>query len=424
MRQQTPSHLPASQPTSRRAFLIGSSAVALGALATKSPLILAQQGNKEELWRSVRAQFTFTDAIVPMNAANLCPSFEAVARRVAALTSDIDRDCSSNNRAKFSALLEEARNAVARQLQVAGDEVALVRNTSEANNIINNGLALQANDEVVIWDQNHPTNNVAWEVRAKRFGLSVVKVTTPVQPSSQQELIDAFVAQLTARTRVLAITHVSNVSGIKLPVKEITAAARARGIYVHLDGAQSWGAIAVDLNDLDVDSYSASAHKWYMGPKEVGLLVVRERNIDRIWPSVVAPGWGDTSETTLKGARKFESLGQRDDGALAGLGLTAEIHETIGVHNIENRVVMLAQTLKEQIIAAGNQLVTPLQPELSAGVCITSAPPGQGGNIVNALYENFGIAGAASGGIRLCPHVYNTLEHVERAAAGLNSLLA
>ncbi len=359
-----------------------------------------------------------------MNAANLCPSFEAVARRVAALTGDIDRDCSSNNRAKFAAMLEAARSAVARQLQVSAEEVALVRNTSEANNIINNGLELQPNDEVVIWDQNHPTNNVAWEVRAQRYGLSVVKVATPANPSSQQELIDAFVAKITARTRVLAITHVSNVSGIKLPVKEITAAARARGIYVHLDGAQSWGAMAVDLNDLDVDSYSASAHKWYMGPKEVGLLVVRERNIERIWPSVVAPGWGDTSETTLKGARKFESLGQRDDAALAGLGLAAEIHATIGAKNIENRVVMLAQTLKEQIVAAGNQLVTPLQPELSSGVCITAAPSGQGGQLVNALYANFGIAGAASGGIRLCPHVYNTLEHVERAAAGVNSLLA
>ena len=424
MRQRTSDPLSPSLPTSRRAFLIGSSAAALGALAARSPWVFAQPASNEELWRSVRAQFTFTDAIVPMNAANLCPSFEAVARRVAALTGDIDRDCSSNNRAKFAALLEDARNAVAQQLQVSAEEVALVRNTSEANNIINNGLELQPDDEVVIWDQNHPTNNVAWEVRAQRFGLSVVKVATPTNPSSQQELIDAFVAKLTPRTRVLAITHVSNVSGIKLPVKEITAAARARGIYVHLDGAQSWGAMAVDLNDLDVDSYSASSHKWYMGPKEVGLLVVRERNIERIWPSVVAPGWGDTSETTLKGARKFESLGQRDDAALAGLGLAAEIHETIGARNIENRVVMLAQTLKEQIVAAGNQLVTPLQPELSSGVCITAAPSGQGGQLVNALYANFGIAGAASGGIRLCPHVYNILEHVERAAAGVNSLLA
>lgn len=409
---------------SRRHFLIGSGALALGALSGKQQRVFAQSSTDEEFWQKVRAQFAFSENIVPMNAANLCPSFTSVAERVALLTTDIDRDCSSNNRAKFSTLLEDARSKVAQALHISADEVALVRNTSEANNIINNGLDLQANDEVVLWDQNHPTNNVAWEVRAKRFGLHVTKVATPANPASQQELIDAFVSRLTERTRVLTITHVSNVSGIKLPVKEIAAAARARGIYVHLDGAQSWGAMAVDLQDLDVDSYSASAHKWYMGPKEVGLLVVRERNIDRIWPSVVAPGWGDTSETTLKGARKFESLGQRDDAALAGLGLTAEIHDSIGADLIEQRMVSLAQMLKQKIADAGNELITPMSPDLSSGVCIASAPAGQGGRIVNALYTDFGIAGAATGGIRLCPHVYNTMEHVERAAAGLNRLLA
>lgn len=413
-----------SHLSSRRDFLLGTGAIALGTLASKTRPVFAQAATDEELWRVVRNQFAFSEAIVPMNAANLCPSFNRVAERVAALTADIDRDCSSNNRAQFNPLLENARSLVARQLQVSADEVALVRNTSEANNIINNGLELRSGDEVVLWDQNHPTNNVAWEVRAARFGLRVTKVATPANPASQQELLDAFVSRLTTNTRVLAITHVSNVSGIKLPVKEITAAARARGIYVHLDGAQSWGAMSVNLNELDVDSYSASAHKWYMGPKEVGLLVVRDRNIDRIWPAIVAPGWGNSSETTLKGARKFESLGQRDDAALAGLGLTAEIHDSIGPERIEQRVVALSQQLKQKLAEAGHELITPMSPELSFGVCITRAPSGEAGSIVNALYQDFGIAGAATGGIRLCPHVYNTAEHVERAAAGVNRLLA
>ncbi len=409
--------------TSRREFLLGSGALALSSLAAKTSTVFAQSSTDEEYWQRVRAQFAFSEKIIPMNAANLCPSFSSVAERVALLTADIDRDCSFNNRAKFNTLLEHARSLVASQLNVSSDEVALVRNTSEANNIINNGVTLGSNDEVLLWDQNHPTNNIAWDVRAARFGLQVSKVATPANPASRQQLIDAFVSRFTSRTRVLAITHVSNVSGIKLPIKEITAAARARGIYVHLDGAQTWGAMALDLKDLDVDSYSASAHKWYMGPKEVGLLVVRERNIDSIWPSVVAPGWGETADTSLKGARKFESLGQRDDAALAGLGLTAEIHNSIGAKNIEQRVVTLAQHLKQRIAEAGKELVTPMDPDLSFGVCIIRVPQGQGGQLANALYDDYGISGSASGGIRLCPHVYNTLAHVERAAEGVKGVL-
>jgi len=371
----------------------------------------------------VRAQFSFTENAVPMNAANLCPSFRAVAETVTRLTADIDIDCSFNNRAKFGDLLESSRALVAGQIGAEADEVALVRNTSEANNIINNGLQLDGGDEVLLWDQNHPTNNVAWEVRAARFGTRVRKVETPIAPGSVDELVESFVSQIGPRTRALALTQVSNVSGIRLPVKEIVEAAHARNIYVHVDGAQSWGAQVLDLHDLDVDSFSASAHKWFMGPKEVGLLYVAARNIDRIWPSVIAPGWGNDIEADPVGARKFESLGQRDDAALAAAGVTAQIHEDIGPARIQARITHLAQTLKQGLAELGLELVTPMPAELSHGVCITRVPASQGGRINNRLYTEFGIAGAATGGLRLCPTIYNTVSHIDRAVAGVKSIL-
>ena len=292
----------------------------------------------EPYWELVRAQFSFTEERVPMNAANLCPSPRSVAARVEDLTRDIDRDCSFNNRAKFRNLTEQSRAAVATQLGVSPDEIAIVRNTSEANNTINNGVPLRAGDEVVLWDQNHPTNNVAWDVRAARLrdhGTS--RVSVPRHPASTQELIDPFVAALTERTRVLSLTHVSNVSGIRLPVRELVQAARPRGIHVHLDGAQSWGALDVDLGALGCDSYSASAHKWFMGPKEAGVLYVKEARIAEIWPNIVAPGWGSDADPDVKGARKFESLGQRDDACLAAVGTTAEFHAAIGAAETEAR---------------------------------------------------------------------------------------
>lgn len=419
--------------TSRRKFL-QHSALLVGTASALPQISLGQSAlpvngqrfadpASDDYWQSVRDQFAFPENTVPMNAANLCPSFQSVTETVAELTADIDSDCSFNNRAKYSDMLEQTRTLVAEQLHVDSDEVALVRNTSEANNIINNGLQLDGGDEVVIWDQNHPTNHVAWEVRAARFGTRVRKVATPASPTDPQQLVDAFVDAFGPRTRVLALTQVSNVSGIKLPVKEIIAAAHARGIYVHVDGAQSWGAMALDLADLGADSFTASAHKWYMGPKEVGLLYVRSENIPRIWPSVIAPGWGDDVEADPIGARKFESLGQRDDAALAALGITAQLHNEIGPARVEARITELAQHLKEGIAAQGLRLVTPMSPELSHGVCITRAPSGQGGSISGRLYSEHGIAGAATGGVRLCPTIYNTTNHIDRAITGLGALM-
>ena len=409
--------------SSRRDFMRNTAAL-FAASGSLIPHLAQAQDAGEDYWHMVRKQFAFGEDAVPMNAANLCPSFRAVTESMARHTADIDFDCSFKNRAKYSDLLESCRGRIAGQLGVSADEIALVRNTSEANNTINNGLQLDAGDEILLWDQNHPTNNVAWEVRARRFGLRLNRVSTPQAPRNKQQLVDSFVSRMGANTRVLTITHVSNLSGIRLPVRELVEEAHARGIYVHLDGAQSWGALDIDLAELDVDSYSASAHKWYMGPKEVGLLYVHNRNTDRIWPSGVAPGWGDDAETDLVGARKFESLGQRDDGALAALGVAAQLHDDIGPARIEQRVRFLAQRLKAGIADAGHELVTPMAAELSHGVCITRAPAGQGGTLSNRLYEEFGIAGAATGGIRLSPTIYNTTEHIDRAIAAVKALLA
>lgn len=411
----------------RRQFLKGTAAAFLTLTASHLKLAKAHplsKNNEDAYWSMVRSLFAFSETDVPMNAANLCPSFRSVAETVSVLTYDINRDCSFRNREKFSGLLEQARLTVAEQLNVSANEIALVRNTSEANNIINNGLDLSVGDEVILWDQNHPTNNVSWDVRAARFGLTITRVSTPSAPDNVQQLIDAFISQFSHRTRVLALTHVSNVSGIKLPIKEIIEAAHARDIYVHVDGAQTWGAMSLDLQDLDVDSFSGSAHKWFMGPKEVGLLYVKEQNIDRIWPNIVAPGWGNSADTVLEGALKFESLGQRDDSALAGVGSAAQQHDLIGTKRTEERIVVLAQRLKEGIAELGHELITPMDPSLSFGVCITRAPSGRGGEISNRLYEEHGIAGAATGGIRLCPTIYNTTEHIDRAIAGIRALMA
>jgi selenocysteine lyase/cysteine desulfurase len=207
-----------------------------------------------------------------------------------------------------------------------------------------------------------------------------------------------------------------------LPAKEIVAMAKGRGLYVHVDGAQSWGALDVDLKDLGCDSYAASAHKWFCGPKEVGLLYVKSENVARLWPGEVAPGWGDGPDTTLVGARKFESMGQRDDSALAAVGVTADVHATIGYSAVEGRMLDLATRLKEGLVEVGAKLSTPMDRTLSAGVVIMEVPAANRQKLLDALYTEHGIAGSTSGGLRLCPHFYNTEEHVDRAIAGVKKL--
>ena len=419
----------------RRSFLGGiAGAAGLGYLPAAAQTndrlksLLAAAPGAESYWSLVASQFPLRPGKIPMNAANLCPAPRVVSERVAELTRDEDSDVSNPNRAKFNALADESRKKVAEHLGVSADEIALVRNTSEANNTINNGVPLKEGDEVVLWEQNHQCNNTAWDVRAARHGFTVKRVSVPADVKNKGAIVKLFEAALTPRTKVLSITYVSNTSGMRLPAKELCSMARERGIYAHLDGAQTRGYLKLDLKDLGCDSYSASAHKWLMGPKQVGVLYVRQARIAELWPSIVSVGWGKDAFTAQVASKKFETFGQRDDGGIAAVATAVDFHRVIGFENIEARTTALAAALREGLSKVNKvRLVTPMNPQLSGGVIVSqidSLDRAGTSALVKDLYDKYGIAGAATGGLRLSPHVYNTMADVELAVRAVRELVS
>jgi selenocysteine lyase/cysteine desulfurase len=401
----------------RRDFLktVGGVSLAGGLLAGAAPA-------DESISIDGDSAFGFADDRVPMNAANLCPMPVVVSQAVERYGRELDKDMSHVSRGRIESLKEDARSRLALQLGVSADELAIVRNTSEANNIIVQGLPLEASDEVLLWDQNHPSNGVAWDVQAARLGCTVRRLSVPAGVRSIDEVVDLFVEATTANTKVVSFTHISNVTGFRLPAGEICAALRRRGdMHIHVDGAQTWGICAVDLRKLDCDSFSASAHKWFMGPREVGVLYVREPHIERIWPNVVSVPWGGDTAPSVAGARKFETFGQRDDAAIAALGDAVAFHESHTPLSIERRASALAERLREGLVDLDLPFVSSPVPDFYSNVIILSAPRENGSALVDRILRAHGIIVAAVGGLRLTPHVYNTEEHIDRAIAAVSA---
>lgn len=129
-------------------------------------------------------------------------------------------------------------------------------NTTEANATIVNGFELAASDEVVLWDQNHHTNNRSWGYRRARTPFVCRGVRVPAQPRCEAELIEPFVAALGPRTRVVSFSRISNISGLRPSAAALCRAIHAYrpDIFVHVDGAQGWGSTALDLAAMDCDS--------------------------------------------------------------------------------------------------------------------------------------------------------------------------
>ncbi len=123
-------------------------------------LARAGQNDDEAFWQFVKREFPAKPCLAMMNAANLCPSPFVVIDTVTQLTRDVDADVSFQNRSKFGRLRNQSREGLAAHLGADPSEIAITRNTSESNNTVVNGLTLGRGDEVVLWDQNHPTNNL------------------------------------------------------------------------------------------------------------------------------------------------------------------------------------------------------------------------------------------------------------------------
>ncbi|MEO5742364.1 MAG: aminotransferase class V-fold PLP-dependent enzyme [Vicinamibacterales bacterium] len=388
--------------------------------AWPAPLAQTPARPDERFWMSVREQFLMPPDLAVMNAANLCPSPAPVLEAMYRSTKDMDGDPSFDNRQKMSAGKEETRRLLALFLRVTPEEIVITRNTSEANNMVSSGLDLKAGDEVVIFADNHPSNNAAWMQKAKRFGYTVSVVSQPNPHPGADYFVEAAMRALSPRTRVLAFTHETSTVGDVLPAKELCRLARERGVLTLVDGASALGLLDVDLSDMQPDFYTGSAHKWPCGPKEVGVLYISARAQSLIHPSIISAYPGAVGI-----ARRMEAMGQRDEPAIIGFGEAISLQNKIGRKAIEDRSRSLGQALINGLRDIdGVQLWTHPDPARSAAV-VTFRP----GNLdipklSASLYQKDRIGcatrtGSDRPGIRFSPHIYNTMAEVDRAVAAI-----
>src|SRR5688500_10167928 len=220
--------------------------------------------------------------------------------------------------------IESVRRELALDFGCDVEEMAITRNASEGNETMIFGLDLKRGDEVILTTQNYPRMKNAWIQRQRRDGVVIkwVKLETP--PRSQEYYVQQIAAAITPRTKIIETMHISFMTGYIAPVRQVVELARPRGIQVFVDGAHAYAHFPFKRDDLGVDYYGTSLHKWLMAPIGTGFLYVRKSKQKNLWPLMAAAASQDND------IRKYEEIGTHPAANHNAISAALVFHRGIG----------------------------------------------------------------------------------------------
>jgi selenocysteine lyase/cysteine desulfurase len=377
-------------------------------------------------WEEIRGLYDFEDRFIMMNNGTLGPMPKPVFNTLMR-TFRVQMNNPYDGYNYLPTFRESVRQKLAAFINASPDEVALTSNTTEGLNLVINGLDLKDGDEVLMCNFEHPGHLGPWKLKEKRAGVKLKQVGLGITPKSVDEIVGAFAAAITPKTRMISLGHTVFITGLITPLKELSRLAHDKGLLIMADSAHGIGMLDLDMKALGVDFFASSPYKWLGAPTGVGLLYVRKEVLDKVWPTIVSSGWEST-----QGAAKLDPSGQRSDAMLFALDEALNFNNRIGKSRIERRIKALSARLKQELgKTPGAKVHTPVDPYLSAGLTAFSMAGVDPGKLVDYLREKYNLVVRTVGSkeaetlaVRVSTPIYISTKEVDMVVEGVRTLLA
>jgi selenocysteine lyase/cysteine desulfurase len=300
-------------------------------------------------------------------------------------------------------------------------ELIITRNTTESLDTVIAGFNWDAGDEAVMANQDYGAMIDQFKLQARRYGMVNRFIDIPMDPKSDDEVVQVYASALTSRTRLLMIPHIVNITGHVLPVRAICDMAHARGVPVMVDGAHAFAHLDFRIPDLHCDYYGASLHKWLSVPLGAGILYVKKERIAGLWPV-----YGDGSPDD--NINKLNHTGTHPVHTDLGIENAIAFHEAIGSARKEARLRYLQRYWSDQVRGKPRiALNTPADPARSCGIANVGVAGITPGDLMKVLFDKYhiftvAIDGAGVHGVRVTPQVYTSTAELDAFVKALKEL--
>src|SRR5215213_7647234 len=368
----------------------------------------------EEFWFDIQQAFSVTRGMVNLNNGGVSPSPRIVTEALVRYLWQQEDATAYTMWQILEPQSETIRTGLADLFGCDREEVAITRNTSDSLEALLFGFDLKPGDEVLTTTQDYPRMLTTLRQRERREGIVLKTIKVPVPPKDPSEITAAYEAGFTPRTRLVLVSHVINLTGQIVPVRDICELARRRGVETIVDGAHSFAHFEFRRDDLACDYYGTSLHKWLHAPKGTGLLYVRRDKISKVWPLLAAEKFMDAD------IRKFEETGTRSAAQRLAIGEALLFHQGVGPARKEARLRLLARHWMNQLKTEPNvRFNTSFDDRQSCALANFHVEGIDPTALCDHLFRRHKIFAThivheEFRGVRVTPSVYTTLKELDR----------
>ena len=238
--------------------------------------------------------------------------------------------------------LKQSREALAAYINCPADDVVYVTNPSYAVNIIAKSFNLQKDDEILTTNLEYGACDRTWNYYCKKVGAKYIRQPITLPIPSKEDLINEFFKGLTSKTKLVFISHLTSSTGLRMPVEEICAIAKQKGILTFVDGAHAPGQLPLNLQTLQADIYTGACHKWMMTPKGSSFLYVKNEHQHLFDPLIVSWGYQSTAPSQSQFLDYHQMQGTRDFSAFLCIPNAIEFMQ-------QNNWSAVSKTCKEMV---------------------------------------------------------------------------